>query len=164
MRGFSTCIHESERRENLMKIRSREGAFHAAQRHEGRATASYLDFVDGLCERLSVTREHAAQIAASVLCVLEQRITREEGVQLEAQLPTKLQDLMFHCTMHVSERPSDIDRSRFIAMVAEDLSVPAGEAERYVRCVLSALTSHVSAGELEQVLLQLPPDLRSLWT
>lgn len=146
-----------------MQVHSKEGAVRAAARHESKANASYAEFLDGLCQRLGAERESAARIAAAVLCMLEQRIQLDEAAQLEAQLPTKIRDLLFHCSMHVSEPPRAIDRARFVSVVAAELGVSGADAEAYVREVFRAVARQVSAGEAEQVRTQLPADLGALW-
>lgn len=142
---------------------SRERADRARERHQVKESQSFVKMVDRLALELAVEQNEAADIASSVICVLEQRIQRGAGRNLEAQLPERLRDMLFHCSLHVSEDPRDIDHDRFVSMVAEDLGVPETRAETYVRKVLEDISHQVSPEEIQDVLAELPSDLRALW-
>ncbi|MFZ5472232.1 MAG: DUF2267 domain-containing protein [Myxococcota bacterium] len=134
-----------------------------AQRREARTSATYKNFLKDLMSRASLTEEQAAQAAASVLCALEQRLLHDEAQHLEAQLPQKLQLLLHRCERHEELLPRKVGREEILQMIAGDLEVPLTEAERLARAVLQVVSQHVTLGEIEDVVLQLPSELRALW-
>lgn len=133
------------------------------QRSETRRSQTYKAFLGNLAVIGSMNEEEAERAAVSVLCVLEQRLFGEEAAHLEAQLPSKLQDLLVRCERHVGKPASKFGRDGFIKMVSEDLGVDADEAERKIRAVFSAVREQVSEGEIEDVIGQLPTEMHGLW-
>ncbi|HEX5753985.1 MAG TPA: DUF2267 domain-containing protein [Archangium sp.] len=133
------------------------------QRSETRRNQTYKAFLRNLMVIGSMNEEEAERAAVSVLCVLEQRLFGEEAAHLEAQLPGKLQDLLLRCERHVGKPASKFGRDGFLQMVSEDLDVDTLEAERKIRAVFTAVRDQVSEGEIEDVIGQLPMDLRELW-
>lgn len=133
------------------------------QRSETRRNQTFKAFLRNLMVLGSLNEEEAEKAAVSVLCVLEQRLFGEEAAHLEAQLPGKLQDLLLRCERHLGKPPNKFGREDFIRMVSEDLDVEAFEAEKRIRSVFAALRDQVSEGEIEDVIGQLPADLRELW-
>lgn len=132
-------------------------------RRETRRNQTYKAFLRNLMAMGAMNEEEAERAAVSVLCVLEQRLIGEEAAHLEAQLPGKLQDLLMRCERHVGRPPSKFGRDDFIRMVCEDLEVEAFQAEKQIRAVFAAVREQVSEGEIEDVIGQLPADLRDLW-
>jgi uncharacterized protein (DUF2267 family) len=133
------------------------------QRSETRRNQTYKAFLRNLMVIGSMNEEEAERAAVSVLCVLEQRLFGEEAAHLEAQLPGKLQDLLIRCERHLGKPASKFGREGFLQMVSEDLDVDSLEAERKIRAVFTAVRDQVSEGEIEDVIGQLPTDLRELW-
>jgi uncharacterized protein (DUF2267 family) len=133
------------------------------QRSETRRNQTYKAFLRNLMVIGSMNEEEAERAAVSVLCVLEQRLFGEEAAHLEAQLPGKLQDLLIRCERHVGKPASKFGKDGFIQMVSEDLDVDSFAAERKIRAVFAAVRDQVSEGEIEDVIGQLPLDLRELW-
>ena len=134
-----------------------------AQRSESRATQTYTFFLRDLEAKAGISRERAEQAAQSVLCVLEQRLIDTEAKHLEAQLPRKLRDLLQRCPRHMGDVPRKFKVEQFLAMVSEDLDTTPNEAERLSRAVFATVRDHISEGEAEDVMGQLPTDLRALW-
>lgn len=132
-------------------------------RSETRRNQTYKAFLSNLCVIGSMNEEEAEKAAVSVLCVLEQRLFGEEAAHLEAQLPGKLRDLLIRCERHIGKPAPKFGRYEFIRMVSEDLETDLFQAERRIRAVFSALRDQVSEGEIEDVIGQLPADLRELW-
>lgn len=132
-------------------------------RRETRRSQTYKAFLRNLCAIGSMSEEEAEQAAVSVLCVLEQRLFGEEASHLEAQLPAKLQELLVRCERHVGRPTTKFGKEEFIQMVVEDLGVDGNEAERKIRAVFTAVRDQVTEGEIEDVIGQLPADLRELW-
>ncbi len=133
------------------------------QRSETRRSQTYKAFLRNLMVIGSMNEEEAERAAVSILCVLEQRLFGEEAAHLEAQLPGKLQDLLLRCERHLGKPASRFGKDGFIQMVSEDLGVDSVEAEKKIRAVFSAVREQVSEGEIEDVIGQLPTDLRELW-
>lgn len=133
------------------------------QRSETRRNQTYKAFLRNLMVIGSMNEEEAERAAVSVLCVLEQRLFGEEAAHLEAQLPGKLQDLLVRCERHLGKPARKFGKDGFIQMVSEDLDVDSFEAERRIRAVFTAVRDQVTEGEIEDVVGQLPPDLRELW-
>ncbi|WP_164007300.1 DUF2267 domain-containing protein [Pyxidicoccus trucidator] len=132
-------------------------------RHESRASQTYKVFLDHLCERGGMSPAVAQQAAVSVLCAVEQRILSDEALDMEAQLPRKLTDLLHRCEKHEEELPPKFGREHLLRRVGEDLSLNPDAVEPVVRAVLDAIRHQISEGEAEDVMSQLPEDLRDLW-
>ena len=132
-------------------------------RHESRASRTYKAFLADLTKQTGLDAAGAERAATSVLCVLEQRLIGEEANHLEAQLPSKLQDLLWRCERHAHVLPREIGRREFVQMVSEDLGLDPRSAEQVIRGVLKTLTLHVTPGEIEDVMHMLPSDIRALW-
>lgn len=133
-----------------------------AQRSESRAAQTYAFFLRDL-EAKGLERKLAEQAIQSVLCVMEQRLLSDEARHMEAQLPRKVVGLLERCEKHQDRPYRKFGREEFLGMVAEDLNVGWDEAERITCAVLSTVREHISEGEAEDVLGQLPQELRALW-
>ena len=134
-----------------------------AQRAESRSSQTYKAFINHLCERGGMSPSVAQQAAVSVLCAIEQRIYSEEAADLEAQLPRKLTELLHSCERHEEELPARFGREELLKRVGEDLSLNPDAVEPVVRAVLDAIRHQISEGEAEDVMSQLPADMRDLW-
>ena len=132
-------------------------------RRETRRNQTFKAFLNNLCVLGSMNEEEAEKAAVSVLCVLEQRLFGEEAAHLEAQLPGKLRDLLIRCERHLGKPVPKFGRYDFIRMVSEDLETDIFVAEKRIRAVFAALREQVSEGEIEDVIGQLPAELRELW-
>jgi len=133
------------------------------QRHESRTSQTYAAFIKRLCERGGMSPHTAEQAAVSVLCALEQRIFGEEARDLEAQLPQKLVELLTRCERHEGPPPTKFGRAEMLNMVGQDLSLSPEAVEPVVRAVMSTLQDQITEGEAEEVMNQLPHDIRDLW-
>jgi uncharacterized protein (DUF2267 family) len=134
-----------------------------AQRSESRAAQTFAFFLRDL-EAKGLDRKLAGQAIQSVLCVMEQRLMSEEARQMEAQLPRKVVELLERCPKHQGKPYRKFGRAEFLGIVAGDLGVDEKEAERITCAVLATVREHISEGEAEDVLGQLPHELRTLWT
>jgi uncharacterized protein (DUF2267 family) len=135
-----------------------------ARRRESRTSQTYAAFIKHLCDRGGMSPSVAEKAAVSVLCAIEQRIFGEEAQDLEAQLPQKLVELLNRCERHESgPPPHKFGRVEMLQMVAQDLGLNPEAVEPVIRAVLDAIRDQVSEGEVEQVMEQLPHDLRDLW-
>jgi uncharacterized protein (DUF2267 family) len=136
-----------------------------ARRRESRTSQTYRAFLARLAERGGMSPHVAEKAAVSVLCAIEQRIFGEEARDMEAQLPSKLTELLHRCERHeAGPPPRKFGREELLQRVGEELELQPGAAEPVVRAVLAVLRERLSEGEAENVMEQLPPDLRELWS
>jgi uncharacterized protein (DUF2267 family) len=134
------------------------------QRHESRAGSTYKAFLKDVCAIGDFDDEALAERAAiSVLCYLEQRVMGEEAKDLNAQIPSKLRELVQRCEIHEGKPRDKYGREAFFQMVAGDLKKDPSEIEPIIRAVVTAVRAQVSEGEAEDFGNMLPPDLRDLW-
>ena len=140
---------------------SDEVAQQRAQRHAARASQVYRSFLARLEDVSGMSAMQAENAAVSVLHALEQRIIADERRHLESQLPSRLRELLSASIPREHLPARKIDRDAFLSMVAVD--VGAENAESAVRAVFEVLSELVSAGEIVNVVHQLPRDLREFW-
>ena len=101
----------------------------------------------------------------AVLHVLRDRLTVDEAADLGAQLPMLL--LGLYCE---GWRPSGHPlkyrhKEDFLQRVAEHFpGLDEIDCEPAARAVFKTLARHVTAGEVQHVIDQLPADVRALWT
>jgi uncharacterized protein (DUF2267 family) len=134
-----------------------------AQRGETRRSQSYNEFLNRLAERGGMSRSVAEAAAGSVLCAIEQRIMREEVEDMEAQLPRKLTELLHRCERHEGDLPRKFGREDLLRIVGEDLALKPEAVVPVVRAVCNVVRERLSEGEAEDVMGQLPEDLREFW-
>jgi uncharacterized protein (DUF2267 family) len=108
-------------------------------------------------------RETAWRVLRAYLQVLRDRLTVEEAAQLAAQLPDLLRGV-FYEGFDPSRQPEKIrDRETFLARIAERAALPdPEEAAPAVAAATRVLRRHVSEGEFEDVMSQLPKEIRQL--
>lgn len=133
-----------------------------AQRSESRAAQTFAFFLRDL-EHKGLERKLAEQAIESVLCAMEQRLMVDEARHLEAQLPRKVVALLERCPRHKNRPYQKLNRTQLLGMVAEDLGMSLEQAERITCMVLSTVREHISEGEIEDILGQLPHEFHSLW-
>jgi uncharacterized protein (DUF2267 family) len=116
-------------------------------------------------ERLETSDRHKAYMALKVtLHALRDRLSIEEAAQLGAQLPMIVRGLYYE-----GWRPGGkLDRTSswetfmkpvYLAICQDGSWTP----EEVVSSVFDVLSRHVSGGEVDDVIGQLPRDIRSLW-
>jgi uncharacterized protein (DUF2267 family) len=162
-RPEGTGINQGNQQEQGRRATGVDFQARREQRSETRRNQTFKTFLKNLMVIGSMNEEEAEKAAVSVLCVLEQRLFGEEAAHLEAQLPGKLQDLLLRCERHMGKPANKFGREDFIRMVCEDLGLEAFEAEKRIRSVFAAVRDQVSEGEIEDVIGQLPADMRDLW-
>jgi uncharacterized protein (DUF2267 family) len=129
-------------------------------RHASRANTTYKRFVKDVAARGGFSLEDAEDFSISVVATLEERLTLPEVLDLEAQLPTLLKELLD------DEPILDIPRmhkAEFCARVASRLELLPDQVEPIVRVVFDVLRARISEGEAHHVEAQLPSDLKKLW-
>ncbi len=107
-------------------------------------------------------RAGAVRATAAVFGALRDRLTVTEAAQVCAQLPTALKQV-WQLGEHADRQPRRIHRQEFCERVAREAKLPLREAHRATLAVLSALRTQLSPGEGNDVLAQLPRDLKELW-
>lgn len=117
-----------------------------------------------IAERMENPDRHLAYHALrGVLFALRDRITVAEVFNLAAQLPMLIRGVYFE-GYKVAGKPEKYHVEEFLARVAHELH-KAGPAnpEKATRAVFAVLDQHITAGELDDIYLALPKDLRRLW-
>lgn len=108
-------------------------------------------------------REHTRRGTAAVLQALRDRLTPEEADQVAAQLPGPLK-AVWAAGDRLDRRPVRMDRAAFYERVRKEAGLRTGrEAEWLTLAVFAALKAQLTPGEAEDVLAQLPKDLKETW-
>jgi uncharacterized protein (DUF2267 family) len=121
-------------------------------------------FYEMVRERLGqCDREDAKRGAAAVLHALRDRLTRDEADHVAAQLRGPLEAVWSEGES--SERmPLKLNREQFYERVRGDAGLlTAQEAQWLTLGVFAALKGSLSPGEAEDVMAQLPKDLKEVW-
>jgi uncharacterized protein (DUF2267 family) len=119
------------------------------------------EWLDDLATRLETSDEAAWRVLRAYLRLLRDRLTVDEAAQLAAQLPYLLRGV-FYDGFDPGHQPERIrDRDAFLARLAEEAGLhDLGEAERAAIAATRVLRRHVSAGEIDDVMAQLPDEIR----
>src|SRR3954462_7538309 len=111
------------------------------------------------------TEDHdeAWRLLRAALRVLRDRLTVDEAAQLAAQLPHLLRGV-FYEGFDPGHQPERIrDRDEFLARLAELARLRSDdEAARAAAAATRVLRRHISEGEFDDVLAQLPKDIRAV--
>jgi uncharacterized protein (DUF2267 family) len=122
------------------------------------------EWLDQLAAELGTddTRE-AWRVLRAFLQVLRERLTVDEAAQLAAQLPHLLRGV-FYEGFDPSNEPERIrDRDEFLARFAERARLGSpDQAEGAAAAATRVLRRHISEGEFDDVLAQLPADIRAV--
>jgi uncharacterized protein (DUF2267 family) len=109
-------------------------------------------------------RDLAKRVTAAVFHALRDRLTPDEADQLAAQLPLELKDV-WAAGEGFERPPVKMNRAEFLERVREEADLPSErEAQWATLAVFAALKAQLSPGEADDVLAQLPKDLKELWT
>ncbi len=110
-------------------------------------------------------RAEAYRVLRAVLHTLRDRLTIEESAQLAAQLPMLIRGLFYEGWRPAAVPAPYHDADELLRRVASEAHM-AGETEASfaVAAVSRVLRAHVSHGELEDVLLVLPQQIRALFS
>jgi len=115
-------------------------------------------------------KQLAGRLLRATLHTLRDRLTIPESFQLIAQLPMVLKAVYVEGWKY-HEKPNRIKHiGEFVREVIHE-DQPVGhhdisttkDGENAVRAVLKVLKSHISEGEVEDILRSIPSDLRELW-
>jgi uncharacterized protein (DUF2267 family) len=139
---------------------SRKAPEARAARHASRAGTTFARFIRNLASAGGYTIPEAERRAIAVIATLEERIPIREVYDLEAQLPSRLDELL--AFVPLNGLPA-MDRVQFCERVAARARVSYGQAEEIAATVFAFLRERISEGEARHVEAQLPEDLRELW-
>ena len=108
-------------------------------------------------------REEAWRILRAFLQLLRDRTTVDEGAQLAAQLPHLLRGV-FYEGFDPSRVPEKLrDRDAFLQRLADRAQLAgATDASLAAEAATRTLRRHIAAGELDEVLGQLPEPIRAV--
>lgn len=100
----------------------------------------------------------------TTLHALRDRLTLEEAVQFGAQLPMLIRGLYYE-GWDPTGKPNKVrHKAAFLAPIRDhfqdDWDV---DPEEVARAVFHVIVAHVSAGEIEDITLALPKELKELW-
>lgn len=121
------------------------------------------EWLADLAAELGVDREEAWRILRAFLQVLRDRITIDEAAHLAAQLPHVLRGVFYEGfdPGHTLEKIRDPDT--FLTRLAEraELAGPTN-ASLAAEAAMRTLRRHITDGEVDEVLSQLPDPIRSV--
>ncbi len=108
-------------------------------------------------------REKVKRATAAVLQALRDRLTLEEADQVLAQLPRPLKTVWLTGAV-AGRQPIKMHRREFYERVKREAGLASiREARWVIVAVFGALKGQLSPGEAEDVLAQLPKDLKEVW-
>jgi uncharacterized protein (DUF2267 family) len=108
-------------------------------------------------------RELAKRATAAVFHALRDRLTPEESDQVVDQLPAELKEV-WQAGEKTDRHPLKLHRDEFFERVKDEMSLPSRREARWMTlAVFAALKEQLSPGEAEDVLAQLPKDLKEVW-
>jgi uncharacterized protein (DUF2267 family) len=109
-------------------------------------------------------RHKAYMSLRTTLHALRDRLTLEETAQFGAQLPMLIRGLYYEGWTPTGKPDKVRHKADFLASIRayfqDDWDV---DPEEVARAVLHVITTHVSAGEIEDIKLLLPKELKALW-
>ncbi|GAB2813428.1 DUF2267 domain-containing protein [Streptomyces chlorus] len=110
-------------------------------------------------------RHLAHRVLRTWLHTLRDRLTVDVAAHFAAQLPAQLPDLLrgaYYDGWDPSVVPVKYDREGYINRFVQETKVTAEEVPRTAPAVAVVVHEHVSPGQLEAALNQLPHDIRAL--
>jgi uncharacterized protein (DUF2267 family) len=122
------------------------------------------EWLKELCDELgNEDREDAWRFQRAYLQLLRDEITVDEAAQLAAQLPLVLRGA-FYDGFDPGRQPAKLrHREEFLGTLAERAQLAdAAEAERVAETATRVLRRHVTEGEFDDVLSQLPREVRDV--
>jgi uncharacterized protein (DUF2267 family) len=109
------------------------------------------------------TLEEARRATTAVLHALRDRLTREEAAHAAAQLPGELKAL-WRSEQPDLDRPLKLHRHEFLERVRVQAGlISTTQAEQVTDAVFAALKEQLSGGEADDIMAQLPRDLKHQW-
>ena len=109
------------------------------------------------------TLEEARRATAAVLHALHDRLTPDEAAHAAAQLPRELKTL-WGGGQPPLDRPLKLHRREFLERVRLQAGLLSmAQAEQVTDAVFAALKDQLSDGEVDDIMAQLPRDLKRQW-
>ena len=106
----------------------------------------------------------AWSVLRGVLHHLRDRMPPDEAADLGAQLPTLVRGLYYEGWRPAATPEKDRDRDAFMVRVAERMGgQPDLDFENACRAVFALLDAALDSGEIDDVILTQPSDVRDLW-
>jgi uncharacterized protein (DUF2267 family) len=100
---------------------------------------------------------------AAVLHALRDRLTTDEADQVFAQLPEELKEIWAEGE-EAEREPIKMKHEEFSERIVRDAGLPSKREARWMTlAVFAALKEQISPGEAQDVMAQLPKDLKELW-
>jgi uncharacterized protein (DUF2267 family) len=119
-------------------------------------------FYRAVREGCGCSHEAAHRGVEAVLRALRDRLLPDEARQVRAQLPAELKVAWGERT---GTPPTTLRREAFYARVQREAALGSRRAAREMTwAVFAALRQQLSPGEADDVLAQLPKDLKAVWT
>jgi uncharacterized protein (DUF2267 family) len=117
-----------------------------------------------IAQELSVDRHGAYQVLRAVLHSLRDRLTINEAADLGDQLPMLIRGIYYEA-WHPTGKPDKIrSRDEFLTWITTRIAMKQSiDAENAARAVFRTLESHISLGEIRDVISILPEEIRTLW-
>lgn len=134
-----------------------------SQRHATRQNQTYQSFLQDVKFATSLSKEMAEKATTSILCLLEERLQPEEAFDLESQLPKLLRQLLHRCEKHEHLAARKFHRQDMLLEISHELNDTVAMAEKWTRAVFQVLSHRLTDGEIDDVVMQLPKDIRELW-
>jgi uncharacterized protein (DUF2267 family) len=133
----------------------------ALQFLSGMTTQSFYRQVLAGTGRLNL--EDTKKVTAAVFHALRDRLTPDEADQAAAQLPRPLKLVWWRGEVE-GRRPVKIHRREFYARVRREAGLASErEARIATTAVFATLKAQLSPGEADDILGQLPKDLKAVW-
>ena len=117
-----------------------------------------------ISQTLGPDRHRSYQAMRAVLHSLRDRLTVDEAAHLGDQLPMLVRGIYYEA-WHPAGKPEKIrSREEFLARIASRFAhAQPIDPEDTARAVFQVLEKHVTPGEVEDVIQELPKDIRTLW-
>lgn len=107
--------------------------------------------------------EHARSVLRAVIHQLRDRLTMPEVFDLAAQLPIIVRGIYFEGYRPGQEQSKERSEQSFLDGVSSRLQPHRIDPESAVRAVFATLVSRCDPGEIDDVISQLPAELKALW-
>jgi len=106
-------------------------------------------FFSEIADQLGCERDEAERLAVAVIATLEERLSLDDVLELEAELPDRVRELV-HQIDKLLDLP-DMDDHAFRARVMQRLNVTEEDAVRIVDAVVQALGHELSPRETRRI-------------
>jgi len=128
-----------------------------------RTVQTSRQWLHDLAAELGTDERTAWRVLRAYLQLVRERLTIDEAAQLAAQLPHLLRGV-FYEGFDPSHQPERIrDRDVFLARLADSAQLAdPSEAASAAAAATRVLSRHVTPGELDDVLAQLPAEIRAV--